>query len=176
MPVVSLPVRMSGRNLLWRRIVIDGIRTDPDWQDGNYTESPRGFIEGRRVLGMMIDGVPHLQRLLPETKAAEDYLGAIDAFTATSDANDLLYSLESSSDYDPEPDLAKIKAKVLALNFTDDEFNPDELQILQTRIKQVKGGQYVVQGGSPDSYGHLTMAHPALWAAHVGDFMRRLED
>jgi homoserine O-acetyltransferase/O-succinyltransferase len=176
MPVVSLPVRVSGRNLLWRRIVIDGIRSDPEWRDGDYARPTRGFIEGYRVLRMMIEGVPHLQQLLPDTKATEDYLGAIDASGATSDANDLLYSLESSSDYDPEPGLAGIKAKVLALNFTDDQFNPDELQILQTRIEQVKGGRYVVQEGGPDSYGHLTMAHPALWAAHVGDFMRQLEE
>jgi homoserine O-acetyltransferase len=176
MPVVSLPVRVSGRNLLWRRIVIDGIRSDPEWRDGDYARPPRGFNEGYRVLRMMIEGVPHLQRLLPDTKATLDYLGAIDASGATSDANDLLYSLESSSDYDPEPGLARIKAKVLALNFTDDQFNPDELQILQTRIEQVKGGRYVVQEGGPDSYGHLTMAHPALWAAHVGDFMRQLEE
>jgi homoserine O-acetyltransferase len=176
MPVVSLPVPVSGRNLLWRRIVIDGIRNDPDWQDGNYRSAPRAFIEGYRVLQMMIDGIPHLQATVPNTKAAEAYLAGIDAPIATSDVNDLLYSLESSWDYDPEPGLAKIKTKVFALNFSDDEFNPDELQILQSRIKQVKGGEYIVQKGGPDSYGHLTMAHPALWAAHVRDFMHELED
>lgn len=176
MPVVSLPVRVSGRNLLWRRIVIDAIRSDPDWRGGDYTKEPRGFVDGYRVMRMMIDGVPHLQAILPDTPATEAFLGGIDAQTAKADANDLLYSLESSRDYDPEPNLARIKAKVFALNFTDDEFNPDELQILQSRIKAVEGARYVVQKGGPDSYGHLTMAHPALWAAHVRDFMQELGD
>ena len=89
-------------------------------------------------------------------------------------ANDVLYSLESSRDYNPEPGLSKIKTKVFALNFSDDEFNPDMLQILQNLMPRVPGGRYVVQKGTPDSFGHLTMAHPALWADHVRDFMKEL--
>jgi homoserine O-acetyltransferase len=102
-------------------------------------------------------------------------MAEIAAQTALSDPNDHLYSLESSQDYDPEPDLAKIKAKVYALNFSDDEFNPDELQILQSRMKAVKNGRYFVQKGSSESYGHLTMAHPALGAQHVREFMDEVD-
>ena len=91
------------------------------------------------------------------------------------DPNDLLYSLEASQDYDPEPGLSQIRAKVYALNFSDDEFNPDVLQVLQTRMKLVSNGHYVVQQGSSQSYGHLTMAHPALWADRVREFMRLVE-
>jgi homoserine O-acetyltransferase/O-succinyltransferase len=175
MPVVSLPVPISGRNLLWRRMAIAEIRNDPDWQRGDYTKPPLGFKQAYLLLRMMIDGVPHLQAAIPDTKAAESYMAAITKQNAQSDPNDLLFSLESSQDYDPEPDLAKIKAKVYALNFSDDEFNPDVLQILQTRMKLVKDGQYVIQQGTPETYGHLTMAHPALWAEHVRDFMRSAE-
>jgi homoserine O-acetyltransferase len=176
MPVVSLPVPVSGRNLLWRRIVIDAIRDDPDWRGGDYTKEPRSLVEGYRILRMMIDGVPHLQKILLDRNTTEAYLSAIDAQTAKADANDLLYSLESSSDYNPEPGLPRIKAKLFALNFSDDEFNPDELQILQSQIKAIKDACYVVQKGGADSYGHLTMAHPALWAAHVRDFMHEIGD
>lgn len=175
MPVVSLPVPISGRNLLWRRIVIANIRNDPDWQRGDYVKPPLGFEEGFQVLRMMIDGVSHLQEVVNDTKAAEDFMAAAAKQNAQSDPNDLLYSLEASQDYDPEPGLATIKAKVYALNFSDDEFNPDGLGLLQSRMKLVKNGSYVVQKGSPDSFGHLTMAHPSLWAARVREFMNSLE-
>lgn len=174
MPVVAFPVRVSGRNLLWRRIVIAGIRNDPDWQNGDYARQPRGFAEGYQVLRMMIDGVPRLQAAIPDTKAAEDYLALLNKQGAQGDANDLLYSLDSSQDYDPEPHLSEVKAKVYALNFSDDEFNPDELGILQSKMKLVKNGRYAVQAGSAESFGHLTMAHPALWAPHVREFMDSL--
>ena len=175
MPVVSLPVPVSGRNLLWRRMAIAEIRNDPDWQRGDYTKPPLGFTQAYMLLRMMIDGVPHLQAAIPDTKAAEGFMAAIAKQNEQSDPNDLLYSLESSQDYDPEPDLAKIKAKVFALNFSDDEFNPDELQILQSRMKSVKNGSYVVQSGSSKTFGHLTMAHPALWAEHVREFTQEME-
>jgi homoserine O-acetyltransferase len=172
MPVVALPVPISGRNLLWRRI---DIRNDRDWQRGDYVKPPLGFEEGFQVLRMMIDGVPHLQEVVNNTKATENFMAAAARQNAQSDPNDLLYSLEASQDYDPEPGLATIKAKVYALNFSDDEFNPDGLGLLQSRMKLVKNGSYVVQMGSPDSFGHLTMAHPSLWAARVREFMNSLE-
>jgi homoserine O-acetyltransferase len=174
MPVVSLPVKVSGRNLLWRRMVIADIRNDPDWQGGNYTKEPRGFVQGYQLLRMMIDGVPHLQAIIPDAKAADGFLASAAQQVASEDANDVLYSLESSRDYNPEPGLSKIKTKVFALNFSDDEFNPDMLQILQNLMPRVPGGHYVVQKGTPESFGHLTMAHPALWADHVRDFMKEL--
>jgi homoserine O-acetyltransferase len=174
MPVVSLPIKVSGRNLLWRRIVIDDIRSDPDWQGGNYSKAPRGFIQGYQVLRMMIDGVPHLQAAIPDAKAADDFIASAAEQIASADANDLLYSIEGSRDYDPEPALAEIKARLFALNFTDDEFNPDVLQVLQRLMPRVPHGRYVVQTGGPDSYGHLTMAHPALWADHVREFMKAM--
>lgn len=175
MPVVALPAPISGRNLLWRRIVIADIRNDPDWQRGYYVKPPLGFLEGYQVLRMMIDGVPHLQAVIGDTKAAEDFMTAAAKQSAQSDPNDLLYSLEASQDYNPEPGLATIKAKVYALNFSDDEFNPDGLGVLQSRMKLVSNGRYFVQPGSPDSFGHLTMAHPSLWAARVREFMNSLE-
>ena len=175
MPIVSLPVPVSGRNLLWRRMAIAEIRSDPEWQRGDYTKPPLGFLQASLLLRMMIDGVPHLQAAIPDAKAADEYMATVVKQNAQADPNDLLYSLESSADYNAEPGLSKIKAKVYALNFSDDEFNPDVLQILQTRISSVAHGRYVIQQGSATSYGHLTMAHPAQWAEHVRGFMRWAE-
>jgi homoserine O-acetyltransferase len=120
---------------------------------------------------MMIDGVPHLQAAIPDPAATEAFISDAKRAAEMGDANDLLYSLESSADYDPLPNLEHIKAKVYALNFADDEFNPDTLQILQTAMRRIKNGRYVVQQGSSQTYGHLTMAHPALWADRVREFI-----
>jgi homoserine O-acetyltransferase/O-succinyltransferase len=133
MPVVSLPVRVSGRNLVWRRLAISYVENDPDWKDGNYTAQPRGWIQAYQLLRMMIDGVAHLQTIAPDQKQAEKFLAEAATQAAGADPNDVLYSLNASRDYDPEPELKAIKAKVFALNFSDDEFNPDSLQILETR-------------------------------------------
>jgi homoserine O-acetyltransferase/O-succinyltransferase len=175
MPVVSLPVAVSGRNLLWRRLAIATIRSDPEWRRGDYVKPSLEFVQAYLLLRMMIDGVPHLQAVIPNTKAADEYMAEAVEEISRADPNDLLYSLESSADYDPEPSLSKIRAKVYALNFSDDEFNSDVLQILQTRIKLIKDARFSIQQGSSKSYGHLTMAHPALWADHVRDFMNWIE-
>jgi homoserine O-acetyltransferase/O-succinyltransferase len=171
MPVVSLPIPVSGRNLLWRRMVIDAIRNDPDWKDGNYTEAPRGWIVGYNILRMMIDSAPALQHEVPNGEAADKFLSANRFAAEHVDANDILYSLKSSFSYDPQPELASIKTKLFALNFSDDEFNPDRLQVLQTVVPKLQQGRYVVQPGTASSPGHFTMTRPDLWAQHVGEFM-----
>ena len=176
MPVVSLPIKVSGRNLIWRHLAIEYIRNDPAWQGGNYASAPQGWIQAYQLLRMMIDGVPHMQAIAQDGVTADKFLAGASAQARNADANDVLYSLKSSTDYDPEPMLGSIRAKVFALNFGDDEFNPDELQILQTLMPRVPNGRYVVQPGTPASFGHLTMAHPELWANHVAEFMRWLGD
>jgi homoserine O-acetyltransferase/O-succinyltransferase len=172
MPVVSLPVKVSGRNLLWRRMVIEDIRSDPMWNNGNYTKTPQGLVHGYELVRLMIDGVPHFQATLADTAAVNQFLNQVHHQADKVDANDLLYSLKSSTDYDPEPHLSSIQTKVFALNFSDDEFNPEELHILEHQITKVPRAQFIVQDGSGTSYGHFTMAHPELWADHVADFMR----
>jgi homoserine O-acetyltransferase len=176
MPVVSLPTKVSGRNLIWRHLVIDDIRNDPEWQGGNYTKPPLGWTEGYELLRMMIDGVPHLQTIAPDGPAADAFIADAGEEASSGDANDVLYSLKSSADYDPEPGLASIRTRVFALNFNDDEFNPDQLQILERLTLRVPGARYVVQPGTSTSFGHLTMAHPELWSQHVATFMRELGD
>jgi homoserine O-acetyltransferase len=176
MPVVSLPIKISGRNLLWRRMVIDDIRSDPEWNGGNYTKAPTGWVRGYEILQLMIEGVPHLQAIVPDGQAADRFIEDARRQAEAGDANDALYSLKSSADYDPEPGLGSIRTKVFALNFDDDEFNPEMLHVLERLGPRVPRGRFVVQPGSQTSFGHLTMAHPELWAQHVGEFMRWLGD
>jgi homoserine O-acetyltransferase len=175
MPVVCLPTRISGRNLLWRRIVAQSIRSDPEWDGGNYARPPRSWLQASPLVGMMLDGVPHLQASLPDRSAADKFVKDTTDRAAAQDANDILYSLESSADYDPEPALGSIKAKVYALNFGDDEFNPPVLRTFDQLMAKVPRGRHVIQDGSDHTFGHSTMAHPELWASHVAEFMRDLE-
>jgi homoserine O-acetyltransferase len=172
MPVVSLPVKVSGRNLLWRRLAIDWIRNDPEWKNGNYEHNPSSFAQSWQLAMLMIEGVPHLQKVLPDREATEAYIARINKQADAMDANDVLYSIDASRDYDPESKLGTITTPVWALNFSDDEFNPDTLQILQTLASRVPHIQYFIQLGTSESHGHLTMAHPNLWASHVADFMK----
>jgi len=176
MPVVSLPIKVSGRNLIWRRLAISYIETDPDWQGGDYTKPFKGWTQSYQLLRMMIDGVPHMQAIAPDTTSADTFLADAAAQSAGADPSDVIYSLKSSADYDPEPGLGSIRTKLYALNFGDDEFNPDVLQVLETDIKRVPNGRAVVQPGTPSSFGHLTMAHPELWADQVAKFMHWLGD
>jgi homoserine O-acetyltransferase/O-succinyltransferase len=175
MPVVCLPARISGRNLLWRRIVAQSIRSDPEWDGGNYARPPRSWLQASAMVGMMLDGVPHLQATLPNQAAADRFVKNAAARAAAQDANDILYSLESSADYDPEPALGSIKARVYALNFGDDEFNPPVLRTLDRLMPSVPRGRHVILDGGDRTFGHSTMAHPELWASHVATFMRDLE-
>ena len=103
------------------------------------------------------------------------YIADVIKQKASADPNDLLYSLDASQDYDPEPALGEIKTRVFALNFDDDEFNPDRLGILQRTMRRVRAGSYVVTKGTPETSGHLTMAHPKLWSRYVGAFMTSLD-
>ncbi|MBB2161190.1 alpha/beta fold hydrolase [Gluconacetobacter sacchari] len=175
MPVVSLPIKVSGRNAIWRHLVINLIRNDPAWKDGDYTSPPPGFAAGYSILRMMIDGVSHLQQVAPDGERTDAWLNDMNQQSRAADPNDVLYSIKSSADYDPEPGLSRIRTKVFALNFDDDEFNPDQLGILERLTPTVPGARYVVQKGTAQSFGHLTMAHPELWSEHVGTFMRELD-
>ena len=128
------------------------------------------------MLFRSIDGVPHLQVLVPDGPAADRFIADARSQAISVDANDILYSLSSSADYDPRPGLAAIQTKVYALNFADDEFNPAELHVLEELVPKVPQGRFVLQPGSAESFGHLTMAHPELWSEQVAEFMRSLGD
>jgi homoserine O-acetyltransferase/O-succinyltransferase len=175
MPVVSLPIKVSGRNAIWRHLAVDMIRDDPAYQGGNYTGPLTGVARAYALLRMMIDSVEHLQAVAPDGDSTDTLLAQLAAQSRGIDPNDLLYSLKSSGDYDPEPHLSAIRTKLFALNFDDDEFNPDRLGALETLTPTIPGARYVVQKGTANTPGHLTMTRPDLWVQHVGTFMQELD-
>ena len=175
MPIACFPGPISGRNLLWRRMLIDGIRSDPLWENGNYQKQPPSALQGFLLARMMIDGVPALQHEIPNADAADALIRGIGGQSSGGDANDLLYAFESSRDFNAEPGLNQIKTKVYALNFADDEFYRDSLQILQRDSKLLSQAKIALRPVSDGSVGHLSMAHPSLWKEHVGTFMNWLD-
>ena len=176
MPLASLPAQISGRNRVWRRMIIDAIRTDPDWQRGEYQVQPHGLRLAAEVLYFMSSNPVQRQKEAPTFAQADEVLDAyVNNASKTMDANNVLYALEASHDYDPAPDLGKISAPLLAVNFADDLINPPELGILEREIKRVRQGKAIVIPMSDRSRGHGTHTLAAVWKDHLGDLLQRSE-
>ncbi len=175
MPIVSQPTAVKGRNLLWRRAIIQAIKNDPEWKNGAYTQQPQGFLSIWPFARILLDGVPRLHEQIINQDLALQFVNEASLDATKKDAVDVLYVLEAAVDYDPEPNLDKISAKVFALNFTDDQLNPVELNILSTLIKRVKNGRAVLQEGTASSFGHLTIMQPELWEHQVKEFLSMID-
>ena len=157
MPLASLPEQISGRNRMWRQMASDAIRLDPDWKDGEYTSQPRGLHFLAEVMYFMGDNPARRYDQVPTGDAAEKLLeNDADKVVRTRDANDMLYAIESSRDYDPAPALEKITAPLLAINSADDSINPPDLGILERQIKRVKNGKAITIPESSETRGHGT--------------------
>ena len=164
MPLASLPTEISGRNRGWRRMVIDAIRNDPAWNGGEYKAQPPSLRTAAEMLWFMSSNPVLRQKEAPALAKTDE---ALDKFVAdivkADDANDVLYALEASRDYDPGPDLEKIRAPLLAINSADDLINPPELGILEREIKRVPHGRALVIPLSEKTRGHGSHTIAALW-------------
>lgn len=175
MPIACMPNQISGRNFLIRRIVTESIRHDPDWKDGNYTAQPTHFIYTVPLFTALTQGVPQLQDLAPTFKDGVAYYDSLVAKARKLDANDYLYALESSYDYDPEPALASIKAKVSAVNFIGDSLNPRSLGSFKQLVAKVPGATAVEVPIGPGSNGHFSLLQGSLWVSHLQALMASLK-
>ena len=173
MPLASVPGQISGRNRVWRRVVIDAIRNDPEWQGGNYTKQPQSARTAAQML-WLVSSNPVIRHRRSPTLAQADK--EIDDYVAnwlrTGDANDQLYALESSFDYDPGPGLEKITAPLLAINSADDLVNPPEIGLLEQEIKRVPKGKFVMIPLSDRTAGHGTHTLAAVWKAHLIELLK----
>ena len=176
-PLACIPTQIAGRNRLWRRMAAEAIRSDPTWQHGQYNEQPRGLLEALH-LTLMVGGSPRLfQHLLPTRDSTDAWLAAWDKrVLPTADANDLLYALESSREYDPRPKLSGIRARVLAINFADDQINPPEIGLMAQLIPEVKHARYVLIPASDSTHGHGTHTFAGVWKSHLQKFLQSLGD
>ncbi len=176
MPLASQPVEIAGRNRMMRRMIMDAIRTDPEWNKGEYKQQPHGLAAALDILLIMGSAPLKMQKDEPTRDQADTYLeNFVMAQTKTTDANDMLYYFDASRNYNPEPQLEKITAPLMAVNSADDQINPPELKIIDRDIQRVKNGQYVLLPITDQTRGHGTHSWPAIWGDHLADLLQKSE-
>ncbi len=174
-PIGAMPAAISGRNMLWREMVIRSIRDDPGWLGGEYdpAKPPRLWLETAAPLfALMTGNAERLQQAAPTRGDAIALYNRLVAEGSKWDANNMLYTWESSYDYDPASDLDKVTAPLLAINFADDLVNPPELDVMAPAMKHLKHGQYVlIPRGT--TYGHQTLNYADIWGHLVAEFLAK---
>src|SRR5580693_3717301 len=173
MPLACLPVQIAGRNRVWRKMVIDGIRQDPDWKNGEYTSEPRAALQIGADFLIIAGSAPlQMQKTLPTREDADKFLEqTMTRITSSLDANDLLYAVNASRNYDPSPQLEKISVPVMFVNSADDFINPPELGIAEREIKRVKNGKFVLIPISDQTHGHGTHTWAAVWQQYLKELL-----
>jgi homoserine O-acetyltransferase len=172
-PMASLPGEMSSRNWILRRLIVDSIRNDPEWNNGNYTKQPKSAQFASVFYNFASNGGNQaLYKAAPTREKADALLDQRLNAKFTGDANDILYQWDSSRDFNPSAGLEKIQARLLAINAADDERNPPELGVLQSEVKRVKNGRFVILPASADTAGHGTTGQAKFWKQHLADFLQ----
>jgi len=175
MPLACLPVQIAGRNRIWRKMVMDAIRNDPEWKSGEYSAEPQQALRTALDLLLIAGSAPlYMQKTYPTRDAADE--GLEDYFKARSaalDANDLLYAVNASRNYDPSPQLEKITAPAMYINSADDFINPPELGIAEREIKRVKNGRFVLLPITDETRGHGTHTRAAVWKQYLDELLEK---
>jgi homoserine O-acetyltransferase/O-succinyltransferase len=173
MPLACLPVQIAGRNRLWRDLAMDAIRNDPQWLKGDYTTQPMSALRTAAGLLLIAGSAPiQMQLTLPTRDAADEFLEKYMPRQMESlDANDFLYQVNASRDYDPSSGLEKIKAPLLQINSADDFINPPELGIAEREIKHVKNGRFILLPASDQTHGHGTHTWAAVWQQYLAQLL-----
>ena len=174
MPLACLPVQIAGRNRTWRKMIIDGIQQDPEWKNGEYTAEPRAAMQLSVDFLLIAGSTPLPMQIADPTRdAADKYL---EEYTKraerTFDANDLLYAVSASRNYDPSSQLEKISVPVMFVNSGDDFINPPELGIAEREIKQVKRGKFVLIPASAQTHGHGTHTWAVFWQQYLKELLQ----
>ena len=171
-PMASMPTEMSSRNWMMRRLIVDCIRNDPEWMNGNYTKQPRSLQFASAFYATATNGGNQaMYRIAPTREKADQLLDQRLKGPFSGDANDHLYQWDSSRDYNPSPFIDRIKATVLAINSADDERNPPELGVLEREIKRVKNGRILLIPSSEYTAGHGTTAQAKFWKKEVAELL-----
>lgn len=173
MPLASMPIEIAGRNRMIRKMIIDAIKTDPQWKGGEYTEQPLGLTNAVHALIFMTSSPLQWQKAAPTREEAEKFLqDRIDRYVAGLDANDMIYQFDASRFYNPSPHLSKIKAPLFAINSADDQVNPPELGIMEEEIKKVKNGRYILLPITDQTSGHGTHSNPKIWGNYLEELLK----
>jgi homoserine O-acetyltransferase/O-succinyltransferase len=176
-PFACLPVEIAGRNRMMRYMAIEDIKLDPAWQNGEYKTEPQNGLRGANEMLLVMGSAPlAMQKQAPTRREAEDYVDRYLARTMTStDANDMIYYLNASRNYNPEAKIENIKAPVLWINSADDYINPPELGIAEKMVKRVPHGRFILLPISDQTRGHGTHTAAAVWKNYLAEFMRETD-
>ncbi len=176
MPLASQPIEIAGRNRMLRRMILDAIRTSPDWNNGEYKQQPHGLEAALGVLLIMVSSPLQMQKQEPTREKADEFLeNFISAREKSTDANDMLYYFDASRNYNPEPQLERITAPLTAINSADDQINPPELKIMEADIQRVKKGKFVLLPITDETRGHGTHSLPAIWQNYLAELLQLSE-
>ena len=172
MPLASLPAQIAGRNRMQRKMIIDSIQNDPAWKNGDYESQPPGLVNAAHLLIMMTSCPLQWRKEAPTRDAADAFLAArVQQIVAAQDANDMLYAVAASRDYDPAPMLERIRAPLCAINSADDQVNPPELGIMEAAMQRLTDARYVLLPITQETRGHGTHSLPALWKQHLAELL-----
>jgi homoserine O-acetyltransferase len=173
MPLASNPVEIAGRNRMWRFMAIDAIKNDPDWMGGEYKTQPMRSLTTAEDLLILAGSAPlNWQAVAPTRETAEKfYLDRFKPAVVRLDANDLIYQLDASREYNPAPKLETIKAPLIAVNSADDFINPPELGMIEKEIKRVKRGRFIMIPISSETRGHGTHTIAKIWQGYLKELL-----
>ena len=172
-PMACQPTGMAGRNWMTRKMLVDSVRNDPDYKDGEYTTQPKAFRFASVFFGITtIGGTQNLHKIAPNREAADKLVAQRMAAPFPFDANDFVYQWDASRDYDASPGLDRISAPLLAINSADDERNPPELGIMERELKRVKNGRLYLIPASEETRGHGTTGMAAFWKRQLQEFLQ----
>jgi len=171
-PMASQPTEMAARNWMLRRLMLETIRNDPDYNGGNYTSPPRMMKYAITAFGVAsAGGTLGYQTLAPTAEAADRMVDERLAQPLSADANDFIYQWEASHDYNPSPGLERIEAVLLAINAADDERNPPETGVTEAALKRVKHGKLYLIPASTETRGHLTTGNAAFYQQQLRELL-----
>jgi homoserine O-acetyltransferase/O-succinyltransferase len=175
MPMACLPVQIAGRNRLWRKMAMDSIRMDPDWKNGEYTEEPKQALRIWLDFLLIAGGAPlPLQKSLPTRDDVDKYLDeAYEKRTVGPDANDILYQVNASRNYDPSTRLEKISVPMMWINSADDFINPPELGIAEREVKRIKNARFILLLISDQTHGHGTHTDARVWKQYLAELLEK---
>jgi homoserine O-acetyltransferase len=175
MPLACQAVALGGRNRLWRKLAIDGIKADPAWNRGNYEAQPaQGLRTAESLLILAGQSALPMQLAMPKGEQVDAWIiEELPKRAATVDANDMIYQLEASRTYDPSQGLEKITAPVTWINSADDFINPPELGLAERDARRLKQGRFVLIPASKDTHGHGTHTWAALWKDELAALLKR---
>jgi homoserine O-acetyltransferase len=172
-PMAAQPTAMASRNWMLRRMALETVRSDPEYNNGNYTTQPHSLKIASVFFGIATaGGTLNYQHLAPTRELADKLVDARLAAPAPPDANDYLWQWGSSADYDAAPELAKIQATMLAINAADDERNPPETGLMERAMKQVRNGKLYLIPASEQTSGHLTTGNAKFYKQQLEEVLQ----